>query len=69
MIKAEFMDCERLLPKVVAAVVAYAQSHAQASDKVMEIHNATQVFEDAIAASDEKESELGRIRYTQYKDK
>lgn len=69
MIKAEFMDCERLLPKVVAAVIAYAQSHSQTSDKVMEIHNATQVFEDAIAASNEKESELGKIWYAQYKIK
>lgn len=69
MIKAKFVDCERLLPKVVASVIAYAYQHAGPGDRLLEIEDATQIFEDAIAASDEKESELGRIWYTQYKIK
>lgn len=67
MIKAEFIDCERLLPKVVAAVIAYALRHAKPSDKLFEIENATQLFEKTIAVSDEKENSLSKIRYAKYK--
>lgn len=66
MVKAEFIHCERLLPKVVAAVIAYAKSHSKDTDKVIEIRNATQVFEEVLKASDEKENSLGRIRYANY---
>lgn len=67
MIKAEFENCERLLPKVAAEVIAYAKRHSEDSKKVVEITNATQIFEPIMAASDEKENSLEKIRYANYK--
>lgn len=67
MIKAEFLDCERLLPKVVSAVIAYANQHAGSGDRLLEIEDASRLFEQALVGSEEKEAGIGRLRNEQYR--
>lgn len=67
MLEAEFDDYDMILPKVVAAAIAYAINQARPHDRNVYIPDATKLFEKVLAESSEKESNLSQVRYAQYK--